>query len=43
MYGIQKNHTDEPIYGVGTEAETQRTDVWTQQGMRGQDELGDQS
>ena len=32
IYGIQRNGTDEPIYSVGIETQTQRTDVWTQQG-----------
>ena len=32
IYGIQRNGTDEPIYRVGIETQTQRTDVWTQQG-----------
>ena len=27
--GIQKNSTDEPICKTETEAQTQRTDVWT--------------
>ena len=32
IYGIQKNGTDKPICGEGMEMQTQRTDVWTQQG-----------
>ena len=32
MYGIQKDGTDEPIYRVVMETQTQRTDLWAQWG-----------
>ena len=29
IYGIWKYGTDEPIFGVGLETQTQRSDLWT--------------
>ena len=40
--GIQKNGTDEPICRAGIETQTQKMDVWTQEGKGVWDELGDQ-
>ena len=31
-YGIQKNGANEPICRAGIETQTQRMDLWTQQG-----------
>ena len=40
--GIQKNGTDEPICKAETEAQIQKTDVWTPKwGGRASDVLGD--
>ena len=33
IYGIQKNGTDEPIFRAGIDTQTQRTDLWPQQGQ----------
>ena len=36
IYGIWKNGTDEPIFRVGLETQTQRSDLWTWwQGRKG--------
>ena len=32
--GIQGNGTDKPAYGAGREAQTRRTDLWTQRGKQ---------
>ena len=32
IYEIQKNGTDQPICRAGTEMQTQRMDLWPQQG-----------
>ena len=34
IYGIWRNITDEPIYRAGIETQTERTDLWTQQGKK---------
>ena len=36
-YGICKDGTEEPIYRAATETQTQRTDLWTQVEMGGED------
>ena len=37
MYGIYKDSTDEPICRAAMEMQSQRSDLWTQQGKRGWD------
>ena len=39
--GTQKNGTDEPVCKAEIETQRQRTNIWTQGGEGGQDELGD--
>ena len=34
--GIQKNDTDEPIYRIGIERQTQRTNIWIPRGKGGE-------
>ena len=36
-YGIYKDSTDEPICRAAMEMQSQRSDLWTQQGKRGWD------
>ena len=39
--GIQKNNADESVSRAGTETQSSRTDLWTQQGKERWDESGD--
>ena len=42
IYGIQNDGTDEPIPRAAVEMQTQRTDLWTQEGGKGWDKLREQ-